>query len=129
MSIIECPNCGITIEVLEINCKIFRCGVIKTTMEQIPPHSSKEDCDKFVMDDLIYGCSKPFYFDGTNATKYDYLYIIYMATRKNIKKLKSRRRNRKTKQRGGCGNGQCMMGGSNAINHSVKMNTLKVKSR
>jgi len=37
-----------------------------------------------------------------------------MATRKNVKKVKSRRRkgNRKTKQRGGCTNGQCMTGGS-----------------
>lgn len=38
-----------------------------------------------------------------------------MATRKYIKnKLKSRRRkgNRKTKQRGGCTNGQCMTGGA-----------------
>jgi hypothetical protein len=37
-----------------------------------------------------------------------------MATRKNVKKVKSRRRkgNRKTKQRGGCGSGSCMTGGS-----------------
>ena len=73
MSIIHCPNCGITIEVLEINCRIFRCGVLKATMEQIPPHSSKEDCDRFIKDELIYGCGKPFYFDGTNTTTYDYL--------------------------------------------------------
>jgi len=50
-----------------------------------------------------------------------------MATRKNVKKVKSRRRNRKTKQRGGCGNGQCMTGGSNA-NHGVKNNTLKMNT-
>ena len=73
MSVIECPSCGISIEVLEINCRIFRCGVLKTTMEQIPPHSSKEECDKYVKEDLIYGCGKPFYFDGINTTVYDYL--------------------------------------------------------
>ena len=60
MSVIECPNCGISIEVLEINCRIFRCGVLKENMQQIPPHSSKEECDNFVKEDLIYGCGKPF---------------------------------------------------------------------
>jgi hypothetical protein len=73
MSFITCPNCNVTIEVLEINCRIFRCGVIKATGEQIPPHSSKEDCEKYVKEDLIYGCGKPFYFDGTNTSTYDYL--------------------------------------------------------
>ena len=73
MSIIKCPNCEISIEVLEINCRIFRCGVIKETMEQINPHSSKEECDQYVKNDLIYGCGKPFYFDGINTTVYDYL--------------------------------------------------------
>ena len=73
MSFIFCPNCGVSIEVLEINCRIFRCGVLKTTMEPIPPHSSKEDCERFIKEDLIYGCGKPFYFDGTNTTTYNYL--------------------------------------------------------
>jgi hypothetical protein len=48
------------IEVLEIRCQIFRCGVLKESGEQIHPHLKKEECDELVEKDLIYGCGKPF---------------------------------------------------------------------
>jgi hypothetical protein len=60
MNIVQCPNCSIYIEVLQLNCQIFRCGILKETMQQIPPHSSKDVCDKLKEDDLIFGCGKPF---------------------------------------------------------------------
>lgn len=57
---ISCPHCSIMIEVLELNCKIFRCGIYKSTGEQINPHLSKIECDNLVKNDEIYGCGKPF---------------------------------------------------------------------
>ena len=60
MFIVQCPNCGIFIEVLELNCKIFRCGVYKDSYIQIPPHLPEPDCIRLVQEDLIYGCGRPF---------------------------------------------------------------------
>ena len=58
--IISCPHCCQDIEILEINCRIFRCGVYKENHQQIGQHLPKEICDKLVIDDKIYGCGKPF---------------------------------------------------------------------
>ena len=58
MEYLPCPNCGIMIEILEINCAIFRCGVVKATGMQIDPHLPKTECEK--LGDTIYGCAKPF---------------------------------------------------------------------
>jgi hypothetical protein len=56
--ILPCPHCGIFIQVVEQNCKIFRCGVYKDSMQQIDPHMPKAQCDAIVT--KIYGCGKPF---------------------------------------------------------------------
>ena len=60
MFFVQCPHCSQSIEVLEINCKIFRCGVYKDSYKQIDPHMSKIGCDQLVAESKIYGCSKPF---------------------------------------------------------------------
>lgn len=57
---VECPHCHCVIIIESVNCGIFRHGVVKATGEQIPPHASKEICDKLVQQDAIYGCGKPF---------------------------------------------------------------------
>ncbi len=59
---IKCPHCELQIIIYrnEINCAIFRHGVMKDTGMQIGPHSSKEQCEKLANDNLIYGCGKPF---------------------------------------------------------------------
>ena len=59
---IECPHCQghILIHKSEVNCAIFRHGVYKNTMEQIPPHLSREECDRLASSELINGCGKPF---------------------------------------------------------------------
>ena len=61
-----CPQCGLMIEVKydQLNCKIFRCGVYKKDGKQIDPHSKKEVCDQIFKDNLIWGCGKPYMFDG-----------------------------------------------------------------
>jgi hypothetical protein len=54
------PDCNIAIEVIEINCAIFRCGICKKTGQQIDSHLSKEQCDRLKKEDKIWGCGKPF---------------------------------------------------------------------
>ena len=44
---------------VDFNCRILRHGVYKHNMQQIPPHASKEECDAFVRDGLIFGCGRP----------------------------------------------------------------------
>ena len=58
--VLECPHCKQMCEILELNCRIFRCGILKGNYTQIPPHSTKEVCDDLKARDLIFGCGKPF---------------------------------------------------------------------
>ena len=67
----ECPHCKIGIEIIEVNCAIFRCGIYKDTYQQIPPHLSKKECDAIV--DKIYGCGKPFRLVNSKLEPCDYI--------------------------------------------------------
>jgi hypothetical protein len=60
--VVSCPHCKLLniIYKKEINCAIFRHGVLKNNGNQIGPHTSKEECEKLVENKLIYGCGKPF---------------------------------------------------------------------
>lgn len=60
MLLLSCPHCQQLIEIVAINCAIFRCGMYKATGEQLPPHLSRPDCDRVVAENLIYGCGRPF---------------------------------------------------------------------
>lgn len=66
--LVQCPHCRQDIIILELNCCIFRHAVFKNSMEQIGPHSSKEECEKYLRDDLVYGCAKPFKVINENNT-------------------------------------------------------------
>jgi uncharacterized C2H2 Zn-finger protein len=57
-----CPHCGELFMTTEktIACTIYRHAVLKSNMEQINPHSPKEECDRLIEQDLVYGCAKPF---------------------------------------------------------------------
>jgi len=59
---ITCPECFgvILVKKSDINCKIFRHGVLKSNNQQINPHSTEEECQYFINNKLIYGCGKPF---------------------------------------------------------------------
>ena len=59
---IECPHCNMMMELPknEINCAIYRHGVIKATGKQMDPHAPKHVCDYLLQNNLIYGCGKPF---------------------------------------------------------------------
>ncbi len=73
--VIECPHCHdkILINKKELNCKIFRHGVYKDNLKQINPHESKRECDRLFNNNLIYGCGKPFRFDGLNVNICGYI--------------------------------------------------------
>jgi hypothetical protein len=58
--IIFCPHCNEPILIEKLNCRIFRHGIFKENGLQIPPHSSKEDCDNLIENNKIFGCGKPF---------------------------------------------------------------------
>ena len=76
--ILECPHCNNLIQILksQINCAIFRHGVFKTTFLQMCPHESKENCDKFINEELIYGCGKPCKLIIENETSEEYKLIV-----------------------------------------------------
>jgi len=58
--VITCPHCNNFVFIEELNCCIFRHAVMKSTNQQIDPHSSKEVCDRLLSQNLIFGCGKPF---------------------------------------------------------------------
>ena len=63
--IVSCPHCKDYILVEKLNCHIFRHGIFINNGEQISPHSTKEMCDYFVSNNMIYGCDHgvPFHED------------------------------------------------------------------
>ena len=58
--VLICPHCNEFIIIEQINCGIFRHGTLKSNNTQINPHASKEECQYFINNSLIYGCGKPF---------------------------------------------------------------------
>lgn len=68
--IVICPHCLVPILIEQLNCCIFRHGTFIKTGQQIPPHSSKIDCDKYINHNLIYGCGNPFKIIKKNTEYY-----------------------------------------------------------
>ena len=65
---VVCPHCQHFVEILEINCAIFRHAVFKQTGQQLNPHASKEECDRLTEQGQVYGCGKPFQIVTNNGT-------------------------------------------------------------
>ena len=68
LMIVNCPHCSHSIEILEINCAIFRHGIFKDSYTQIDPHLCKDECEKLIKNNKIYGCGKPFKLIKENNT-------------------------------------------------------------
>ena len=73
-NLVRCPyeDCGVLIEVEALNCKIFRCAVLKCNGQQINPHASQAECEQLIAADAIYGCGRPLtidYDDGVLKSK------------------------------------------------------------
>lgn len=62
MHIFTCPQCRslACIYQKDINCGIFRHACYKDSQNPVDPHMKKEDLDKLIKEDKIYGCGKPF---------------------------------------------------------------------
>ena len=46
--IINCPHCDQFIIIVELNCRIFCCGILKSNGGHINPHSNKNICDDLI---------------------------------------------------------------------------------
>lgn len=57
---VVCPHCGEPVLISKIQCGIFGHGVVIKTKKQIPPHTTKVNCDELIRRKMIYGCGKPF---------------------------------------------------------------------
>lgn len=64
--IIQCPHCNEYIIIEQINCAIFRHGVYKDNLQQINPHMTKLQCEELLLNNLIFGCGKPFKLENIN---------------------------------------------------------------
>ena len=70
--LVLCPHCLSYTLIDQLNCGIFRHAIFKDGSD-VPPHSSKEECDRFVELDLIWGCGKPFRIINEKLIKCDYI--------------------------------------------------------
>ena len=63
----KCPHCYVMCQVhkTDIRCTIFRHAVYKKNLSFVNPHASKEECDRWISEGIVYGCGKPFLFTGT----------------------------------------------------------------
>ena len=58
--VLICPNCKESFIMEKLNCGIFRHAIFIANAEQINPHASKEECEYYINNKLIYGCGRPF---------------------------------------------------------------------
>jgi hypothetical protein len=58
--IVVCPHCSVLVLIEQLNCCVFRHGIIIESGKQIDPHAPKELCDFYALRNKIYGCGKPF---------------------------------------------------------------------
>jgi len=73
VTIETCPHCQGPIIIEAINCGIFRHGIYRANGQQIPPHTPKVKCEQLIQQNLIWGCGKPFRYDGKTISKCDYI--------------------------------------------------------
>jgi len=71
--IVTCPHCNEFVMIEELNCCIFRHAIYKTTFQQVNPHASKEECERLVQEESVYGCCKPFKIVNNEAVECDYI--------------------------------------------------------
>ena len=71
----NCPHCDMLCQVhkSDIRCTIFRHAIYKKNLQNVNPHASKEECEKMLLNNEVYGCAKPFKFTGTNVEVCGYI--------------------------------------------------------
>jgi predicted RNA-binding Zn-ribbon protein involved in translation (DUF1610 family) len=73
----NCPNCDglVIVKENEVNCAIFRHGVIKLTGEQMNPHESEASCMYLADNNLINGCGKPIMMNSDRTKVFTCNYV------------------------------------------------------
>ena len=71
--VFKCKHCNeeFIINTTEFNCRIIRHAVLKSNLQQINPHESKDNCDSLFNNNLIFGCGKPLIIVDKNDNTYD----------------------------------------------------------
>ncbi len=73
-NLMTCPKCHIKLEIVEINCGVFRCGQIVHGF--VNPHASLEEIERLKQTGMwVAGCSAPLRYNTTNKS----LSVIYTA--------------------------------------------------
>lgn len=62
---VVCPHCNGLFIIEQLNCCIFRHGILKSTNKQMNPHLSEVECKKLIESNEIYGCGKPLLYNKT----------------------------------------------------------------
>jgi hypothetical protein len=76
--LVICPHCQCSVEIVEINCAIFRHAVLKQNGQQLNPHASKEECEQLAEQGAIYGCGKPFRLVSKENNEYEAIVCDYI---------------------------------------------------
>jgi len=65
----KCPHCleYVVVRPGEINCGVFRHGVMRRDFLQMDPHAPKSVCDSLYQKNLIYGCGRPLRYNRTTG--------------------------------------------------------------
>ena len=73
--LVACPHCNCTVQIepSKIACRIFRHGVFKKNGMAVPPHAKQKDCEQLIRKQKIYGCGKPFTFNGEFVEACEYI--------------------------------------------------------
>ena len=70
VNLIYCPHCKGPIEIIELNCRIFRHAYYKHNFTQVNPHMQKGELDVLIKTNQIYGCGRPFIVLGDESSTY-----------------------------------------------------------
>ena len=65
--IYTCPHCSIDIEIAQLNCGIFRCGIFQLkngSFRQLPKHGTQDNIQKIKDNFLVYGCGNPIKYNN-----------------------------------------------------------------
>lgn len=65
--VLICPNCKESFLMEKLNCGIFRHAILISNGQQINPHASKQECEYYMNNNLVYGCGKPFQVKEVNG--------------------------------------------------------------
>lgn len=69
-----CPHCSgmCAVRRSDIRCTIFR-HAMWLDGRFVPPHASRRECEQWLRNREVFGCARPFRFDGERVSVCDYI--------------------------------------------------------